>query len=91
MNYLIYILIAIHYTQLYIYEKRITIVMKQDVTSLRNQSYRRKNGDGIATYNRLVIYIPSKIWNDSSFPFRIDEKLNISIDGDKLILEKIKK
>jgi hypothetical protein len=38
---------------------------------------------------RIVVYIPAKVRSDSAFPFEIGEKVNIRIDGKKLIVEKI--
>ena len=43
-------------------------------------------------YTRYYIYIPTDLTKDSAFPFDLEKQpLNIKIDGDKLIVEKVKK
>jgi hypothetical protein len=37
---------------------------------------------------RHSIYVPAGLVNDSAFPFTLDERLAIRIDGKKLVLEK---
>ena len=39
---------------------------------------------------RLVLYIPSDVRKDSSFPFRVGESVRIRIDRRRLIVEKSK-
>lgn len=36
------------------------------------------------------IYIPMDIFKDSAFPFQINEKVRMRIDGRKVIIEKLK-
>jgi len=36
------------------------------------------------------IYIPMDIFKDSAFPFEINEKVRMRIDGRKVIIEKVK-
>lgn len=36
---------------------------------------------------KLVIYVPAKVHNDSAFPFKAREDVEIKIDGKKLIIE----
>lgn len=38
---------------------------------------------------RIVIYVPAKVRSDSAFPFEVGEKVNVRIDGKKLIVEKL--
>ena len=38
-----------------------------------------------------IIYVPSDVVIDSTFPFKEDDILKIQIDNDKLIVEKVKK
>lgn len=35
---------------------------------------------------KLIIYIPAKVHNDSAFPFKARQDVEIKIDGDKLIV-----
>ena len=37
---------------------------------------------------RIVIYIPADIHKDSQFPFEIGDKVDITIDKQRLIVEK---
>ena len=37
---------------------------------------------------KMYVYIPSAVRDDSQFPFKPGEKVNISIDKGKLIVEK---
>jgi len=37
---------------------------------------------------RLVLYIPADLRKDSSFPFRVGQKVLIRIDGKRLVVEK---
>jgi hypothetical protein len=36
------------------------------------------------------IYIPMGIFKDSAFPFQINEKVRMKIDGRKVVIEKLK-
>ncbi len=38
-----------------------------------------------------VIYVPADLTIDSAFPFKDGEKVNIKIDGERLIVEKVEK
>ncbi|MEM2122353.1 MAG: hypothetical protein QXE79_01825 [Candidatus Bathyarchaeia archaeon] len=40
------------------------------------------------TYRSPRIYLPTRLTDDSSFPFKEDEKLKVRIWGRKLIVEK---
>ena len=39
---------------------------------------------------KMYVYIPATVRDDSTFPFTPGEKVTVSIDGDKLIVEKEK-
>ena len=39
---------------------------------------------------KMYVYIPSAVRDDSQFPFKPGEKVNVNIDGNKLIVEKEK-
>lgn len=39
---------------------------------------------------KMYVYIPASVRDDSQFPFKPGEKVNVSIDGKKLIVEKEK-
>ncbi|MEE9572496.1 MAG: hypothetical protein V3W20_05585, partial [Candidatus Neomarinimicrobiota bacterium] len=43
---------------------------------------------GKGKYNTTWIYIPSKVANDSSFPFKNDEKILIEIKNDSILITK---
>jgi len=54
----------------------------------------RENGGrfGMASKgNTGIIYVPSDLVKDSTFPLKEGDILHIRIDGDKLIVEKAKK
>lgn len=40
--------------------------------------------------SKRLINIPSRLHHDSSFPFKNGDRLKIEIDGDKLIIEKVR-
>jgi hypothetical protein len=40
--------------------------------------------------SRHTIYLPKDFVSDSTFPFRVGEKLTLRIDGEKIIIEKNK-
>ncbi len=37
---------------------------------------------------RLVLYIPADVRKDSSFPFKVGERVRIKIEGKRLAVEK---
>jgi hypothetical protein len=37
-----------------------------------------------------ILYIPSDIMVDSAFPFAVPARVHIKIEGDKLVVEKVK-
>ena len=39
---------------------------------------------------RLVLYIPADLRKDSSFPFRVSQKVLIRIEGKRLVVEKVR-
>ena len=41
-------------------------------------------------YDKYFIYIPTSVAKDSAFPFRPGEKVVVRIEGDKLIIKKLK-
>ena len=43
------------------------------------------------TKNRLLIYIPASVSNDSAFPFKKKDDVLIRIENNKLIIEPYKK
>ena len=50
--------------------------------------------DGKITFNPRgktgILYIPSSLTIDSAFPLDIPSRVHIKIEGDKLIVEKVK-
>ena len=40
---------------------------------------------------RRTIYLKKELWEDSSFPFRVNEALSVEIVGEKLVIERAKK
>jgi len=42
-------------------------------------------------FSTVLVIIPADIVKDSTFPFNPPEKVNIRIDGDKLVVEKLKR
>ena len=45
------------------------------------------NGRSYAAY---FLYLPSKLTNDSAFPFRPSERVRLSVEGKKMIVEAVK-
>lgn len=39
---------------------------------------------------RIVLYIPSDVRKDSTFPFKVGESVKVRIDGKRLVVEKMK-
>jgi len=39
---------------------------------------------------KMYVYIPATVRDDSTFPFKPGEKVTVSIDGDRLSVEKEK-
>jgi hypothetical protein len=39
-------------------------------------------------YRRVFVYIPSKVADDTAFPFQIGEDVTVTIEGKKLVIEK---
>jgi len=37
---------------------------------------------------KMYVYIPASVRDDSQFPFKPGEKVNVSIKGEKIIVEK---
>jgi ABC-type Mn2+/Zn2+ transport system ATPase subunit len=40
-------------------------------------------------YKKIFIYIPKEVAADTSFPFKIGERVKIKINGKKLVIEKL--
>ena len=38
---------------------------------------------------KMYVYIPAAVRDDSQFPFKPGEKVNVNIDGKRLLVEKI--
>ena len=38
---------------------------------------------------RIMLYIPTDIWKDSQFPFKIGERVKLRIEGKRLVVEKL--
>ena len=55
------------------------ITMKQG----KGRIIRRSDG-------KWFIYLPARVATDSAFPFEPGEKVMVSIDGERLIIEKLK-
>ena len=39
---------------------------------------------------RIMIYIPAKVHQDSVFPFKPKDEVEVRIEGEKLIIERLK-
>jgi len=42
-------------------------------------------------YRKVFIYIPTKVFEDSAFPFKIGEDVLVQINGDRLVISKLDK
>jgi len=50
---------------------------------------RKKNREGQPSYRSPRIYLPTKLTDDSGFPFREGQPLLARVLGDKLVIEKV--
>ena len=41
-------------------------------------------------YPKIFVYLPKSVVDDTAFPFQIGENVKVTIEGDKLIIEKLK-
>lgn len=41
------------------------------------------------TYDKHFIYVPTELARDSQFPFKPGEKVTVTIDGKRLVVEKL--
>ena len=51
----------------------------------------RPTKTGGKTYDKFFIYVPTSVAKDSAFPFNPGEEVVIRIDGDKLVVRRVKK
>ena len=51
----------------------------------------RSKGTYILKGSTGAIYIPADLLKDSTFPFKVDQKVKIAIDGDQLTIKKLPK
>jgi hypothetical protein len=51
----------------------------------------RPTKTGKKEYPKFFVYLPSAIMNDSAFPFKVDDRLKVTIDpvNKRLIVEKV--
>jgi len=42
-------------------------------------------------YSKIFVYIPKDVATDTGFPFKVGEDVTVTIEGEKLIIEKGKK
>ena len=52
---------------------------------------RKRDRYGRASYRSPRIYLPTKLTDDSSFPFREEQPLLVRVLGEKLVIEKVRK
>jgi len=52
---------------------------------------RKKNKNGKAVYRSPRIYLPTKLTDDSSFPFREGQPLLARVVGERLVIERIRR
>jgi len=38
---------------------------------------------------KMFVYVPASVRDDSQFPFKPGEKVNVTIDGKRLVVEKL--
>jgi len=58
---------------------------------LRLTVVRKRNREGKATYRSPRVYLPTKLTDDSSFPFREGQPLLARVVGEKLVIERVRK
>jgi hypothetical protein len=51
----------------------------------------RRTKTGKKCYDRFFIYVPTEVGRDGTFPFKVGETVSITIENNKLIVEKMKK
>ena len=49
----------------------------------------RPTKTGGKPYDKHFIYVPTEVARDSQFPFKPGEKVNVTIDGRRLVVEKL--
>ncbi len=52
---------------------------------------KKRNGSDGTVYRSPRIYLPTKLTDDSRFPFREDDLLSIRVDGRKLVIQRASK
>ena len=48
-------------------------------------------GNGDTVYRSPRIYLPTKLTDDSSFPFREGDILSVKVDGRKLMIQRVQR
>lgn len=46
---------------------------------------------GTAKYSKIFVYVPRLVSADSTFPFQTGEEVTVTIEGERLIIEKREK
>ena len=52
---------------------------------------KKPSGTSDSVYRSPRIYLPTKLTDDSMFPFKEDDLLLVKIDGRKLVIQRIRK
>ncbi|KPV63000.1 MAG: hypothetical protein AOA66_1070 [Candidatus Bathyarchaeota archaeon BA2] len=50
----------------------------------------RPTKTGKKFYDRFFIYVPTEVARDGTFPFKVREEVNVRIENNRLIIEKMK-
>jgi hypothetical protein len=52
---------------------------------------KKSAGNGETVYRSPRIYLPTKLTDDSSFPFREGDILSVKVDGRKLMIQRVQR
>ena len=52
---------------------------------------KKSAGNGNTVYRSPRIYLPTKLTDDSSFPFREGDILSVRVDGRKVLIQRVRK
>ena len=52
---------------------------------------KKSAGNGDTVYRSPRIYLPTKLTDDSSFPFREGDVLSVKVDGRKLMIQRVRR
>lgn len=52
---------------------------------------KKSSGNGDTLYRSPRIYLPTKLTDDSSFPFKEGDILSVKVDGRKVVIQRVRR